>query len=102
MTNSSNIIGFPTSKRTTDERIKAIQKRLEHMGILDVKVTFAPDAFEQPLEQIKASVADFMEAYLIGKSTSVISDIHVKYLEGEELREALGDPPLGDTGTTDI
>lgn len=86
---SSNIIGFPTSKRTQADKLKDAKRRLQHVGILDVKVSFADDAFYRPDTEILTAVADFMEAYIINKSMSSIQDTEVKYLTEEEAKELM-------------
>ena len=60
-------------------RLDSITERLKARGIQDIKFTFAPDApFKDP-NVLGAQVADFVEAYLDGKTVTIDNiDAHLQ------------------------
>jgi hypothetical protein len=71
-----------------NSRLKKIEDRLRARGVRDIKFCWAPGVHKVPLEELKANVADFIEAYLEGKSTPIPNDEITEFLGEDKMREA--------------
>jgi hypothetical protein len=58
---------------TGRERLKAVQERLIARGVLDVKMTLAPNAYEHGIDKVAGDLADLLESYLDGRCRLVTS-----------------------------
>lgn len=76
---------------TLDQRLQAIQKRLEEKGCRDFKFTLNPEVTPS-VERVKEDVANLLEAYLDGKVTPVLESF---------LDERIGLTPLNDVDPPD-
>lgn len=53
--------------KTGTERLEEISKELKRREVQDVKFTWDPDFRKLNVEELKHSVADFLDAYLDGR-----------------------------------
>lgn len=72
-----------TATLSPDQRLKNVQAELERRGVVSIGLTLSPSAKDAPLDEVKADVANFFEAYLEGR-TKPLTDF--------------GDPPVEQRG----